>query len=65
MPKGVIFVNAYYHTPAIGYQPARLREELSRLGAEAYATGFMYNENGVMFEQALDIAKAVTECPTE
>lgn len=35
MPKGVIFVNAYYHTPAIGYQPARLREELSRLGAEA------------------------------
>ena len=27
---------------------------VSRLGAEAYATGFMYNENGVMFEQALD-----------
>lgn len=27
---------------------------VSRLGAEAYATGFMYNENGVMFERALD-----------
>lgn len=27
---------------------------VSRLGAEAYSTGFMYNENGVMFEQALD-----------
>ena len=27
---------------------------ISRLGAEAYATGFMYNENGAMFERALD-----------
>lgn len=27
---------------------------VSRLGGEAYMTGFMYNENGVMFEQALD-----------
>lgn len=25
-----------------------------RLGAEAYSTGFMYNENGEMFEHALD-----------
>lgn len=28
---------------------------VARLGAEAYATGFMYNENGNMFERALDI----------
>lgn len=27
---------------------------VARLGAEAYATGFMYNENGSMFERALD-----------
>jgi len=27
---------------------------VSRLGAEAYSTGFMYNENGAMFESALD-----------
>ena len=27
---------------------------VSRLGAEAFATGFMYNENGAMFERALD-----------
>lgn len=27
---------------------------VARLGGESYATGFMYNENGVMFEQALD-----------
>ena len=27
---------------------------ISRLGADAYATGFMYNENGAMFERALD-----------
>ncbi len=27
---------------------------ISRLGGEAYATGFMYNENGAMFERALD-----------
>ncbi len=27
---------------------------VARLGGEAYATGFMYNENGVMFERALD-----------
>ncbi len=27
---------------------------VARLGAEAYATGFMYNENGQMFERALD-----------
>ena len=27
---------------------------VARLGGEAYATGFMYNENGAMFEQALD-----------
>jgi len=27
---------------------------VSRLGSEAYATGFMYNENGAMFERALD-----------
>ena len=27
---------------------------VARLGAEAYATGFMYNENGAMFERALD-----------
>ena len=27
---------------------------VSRLGAEAQATGFMYNENGAMFERALD-----------
>ncbi len=27
---------------------------VSRLGAEALATGFMYNENGAMFERALD-----------
>ena len=26
----------------------------ARLGAQAYATGFMYNENGAMFESALD-----------
>ncbi len=28
---------------------------VARLGAEAQATGFMYNENGAMFERALDI----------
>ena len=27
---------------------------VARLGSEAYATGFMYNENGAMFESALD-----------
>ena len=27
---------------------------VARLGAQAYATGFMYNENGAMFERALD-----------
>lgn len=27
---------------------------VARLGGEAYTTGFMYNENGVMFEEALD-----------
>ena len=27
---------------------------VSRLGAEAYSTGFMYEENGAMFERALD-----------
>ncbi len=27
---------------------------VARLGAEAFATGFMYNENGQMFEHALD-----------
>ncbi|MDE5897484.1 MAG: 1-phosphofructokinase family hexose kinase [Clostridia bacterium] len=27
---------------------------VARLGAEAFATGFMYNENGNMFERALD-----------
>lgn len=27
---------------------------VARLGGESYTTGFMYNENGVMFEQALD-----------
>ena len=27
---------------------------VSRLGGEAHATGFMYNENGAMFERALD-----------
>ncbi len=27
---------------------------VARLGAEAQATGFMYNENGAMFERALD-----------
>jgi len=27
---------------------------VARLGGESYATGFMYNENGMMFEQALD-----------
>ncbi|MGN1235484.1 MAG: 1-phosphofructokinase family hexose kinase [Christensenellaceae bacterium] len=27
---------------------------VSRLGGEPYATGFMYNENGMQFEQALD-----------
>ncbi len=27
---------------------------VSRLGGDAYATGFMYNENGSMFERALD-----------
>lgn len=27
---------------------------VARLGSEAYATGFMYNENGSMFERALD-----------
>ncbi len=27
---------------------------VSRLGGDAYATGFMYNENGAMFERALD-----------
>ena len=27
---------------------------VARLGADAFATGFMYNENGNMFEQALD-----------
>lgn len=27
---------------------------VSRLGREAFATGFMYNENGQMFEQTLD-----------
>ncbi len=27
---------------------------IARLGGEAYATGFMYNENGAMFERALD-----------
>lgn len=27
---------------------------VARLGAKAYATGFMYNENGAMFERALD-----------
>ena len=28
---------------------------VARLGAEAYATGFMYNENGEMFQRALDV----------
>ncbi len=28
---------------------------VSRLGGNAYATGFMYNENGAMFERALDV----------
>ena len=27
---------------------------VARLGGQAYATGFMYNENGAMFERALD-----------
>lgn len=27
---------------------------VARLGGDAYTTGFMYNENGVMFEEALD-----------
>lgn len=27
---------------------------ISRLGAEAFSTGFMYNESGTMFEQTLD-----------
>ena len=27
---------------------------VARLGSEAYATGFMYNENGAMFERGLD-----------
>lgn len=27
---------------------------VARLGVEAYATGFMYNDNGAMFERALD-----------
>ena len=27
---------------------------VARLGGQAYATGFMYNENGSMFERALD-----------
>ena len=27
---------------------------VARLGGDAYATGFMYNENGSLFEQALD-----------
>ena len=27
---------------------------VARLGEEAYATGFMYNDNGTMFESALD-----------
>ncbi len=27
---------------------------VARLGADAYATGFMYNENGAMFERGLD-----------
>ncbi len=27
---------------------------VARLGGEAYTTGFMYNENGIMFEEALD-----------
>ena len=27
---------------------------VARLGGDAYATGFMYNENGAMFERALD-----------
>ena len=27
---------------------------VARLGGEAYATGFMYNYNGMMFERALD-----------
>ena len=27
---------------------------VARLGGEAYATGFMYNDNGMMFERALD-----------
>ena len=33
--RGIIFVNAYYHTSAIGYQPARIREELGRRGVPA------------------------------
>lgn len=33
--KGLILVNAYYHTPEIGYQPARLREELAARGVPA------------------------------
>ena len=28
---------------------------VARMGAEAYSTGFMYNENGAMFERALDV----------
>ncbi len=28
---------------------------VSRLGKDAYATGFMYNENGAMFERGLDV----------
>ncbi len=32
MPKALIYVNAYYHTEQIAYQPARLREELAARG---------------------------------
>lgn len=35
MPKGLILVNAYYHTPEIGYQPARMQEELAKRGVPA------------------------------
>ncbi|MBR2647008.1 MAG: hexose kinase [Clostridia bacterium] len=41
-------------TLSLGGKALNVAVGVSRLGCEAYATGMMYNENGYMFENALD-----------
>ena len=41
-------------TPSFTGKAINVAIGVARLGAQAYATGFMYNENGAMFERALD-----------